>query len=425
MISALLTRRDLVVAVVDTWGGSPGGRLGDVRALKDGLVRRIREGDCSGRDRSTGRVGGKYGGDREKDRVGQRAEETVVGKVQDCLERVKVMRVFDLEGVMEAVGEVREGLEGGSPPDGGTGAGGEEGRDETDYLNTEARGEVGDSQDETDDDGEGQMDVDTGSSSGVGGRGLTGGVLHEESAARMEDGRSGPKVGMIVIDNITNVTSAMMNSFGQSEGLFSMFSPSAMCPLRIHVGGEFFLSTYIAFEPFRRRCDSLLMEFNVIGLAVLHTLLHSLTLLTRHHHLVTIILNGVVPVQATSRYYANARHRDDVVVTPVFASTNVRPALGKGFLGAVDVHLLLGKVPRTKRDAESAYAGEDEDGGDGDGDGEVDDEKGERGHDGGRGRRRKAKTWEEVGICEVLTDREGDRAGRWAPFNIVSSPACG
>lgn len=74
----------------------------------------------------------------------------------------------------------------------------------------------------------------------------------------------------------------------------------------------------------------------------------------------------------------------------IFASTIVRPALGKAFGYHIDLHLLLSQLPKRRRDAEIVFGGKS-----------------------GRG--------ESVGVMEVLADRDDERVGAWSAFTIDKS----
>ena len=99
-----------------------------------------------------------------------RGEETALAAV---LERVKVMRVFDFEGMVEAIGEVQGLLEGGGP--------------RGDTVGCSSKMEIADSEEDDKEDGSDNEDATAATS-------LSGSM----------------DVGMIIVDNITNVTSLMM-----------------------------------------------------------------------------------------------------------------------------------------------------------------------------------------------------------------------
>ena len=100
---------------------------------------------------------------------GERTEEALEEGVKKLLDRVLVMRVFDFVGVVEAVGEIGAGLEREIAP------------------TCRESGEVADSEDEEVAEGE-----------------------IEEGKAGAEMSHAMGRVGMIVVDSMTNVVSAMM-----------------------------------------------------------------------------------------------------------------------------------------------------------------------------------------------------------------------
>lgn len=68
-----------------------------------------------------------------------------------------------------------------------------------------------------------------------------------------------------------------------------------------------------------------------------------------------------------------------------------KPALGKTFSNLVDASILLSSIPKTRGDAENAYGG----------------------HSG-------TGSFATAGILEVLKDRDGTRANRWAAFDLLN-----
>ncbi|KAK3079472.1 hypothetical protein LTS18_004781, partial [Coniosporium uncinatum] len=132
-----------------------------------------------------------------------------------------------------------------------------------------------------------------------------------------------------------------------------------------------------------------LIKSNYIqGHALLIPVLRSLSALTNQHNLCAILLNGVIsPRQAPTL--------KEPILLPVaeqvsiFASNALRPALGKVVGNFVDVHLLVGALPRAKKDAEAVYDG----------------------------RKVRGKV-EMVEVVEVVQDRYGGRVGRWAGFGV-------
>ncbi|KAI9796952.1 MAG: hypothetical protein M1833_005898 [Piccolia ochrophora] len=275
LTTLLLTDPRAEAAVVDTTGSFDVGRLRGV------VMARVMVG--AGGDGNAGHSG------EERERI--------VGNV---LDRVKIMRVWDMVGLMEAVGEVREGLE-------RRGSG--KGRSEV------VAGSQGEDEDE-------EM------------------VEEEEEAVETLPER----VGVIVIDTITNVVAPVMS------------------------------------------------KSQVQGHALLITFARSLSLLTAHHSLLTLLINNVV---STTPRRQNPPHAPSTDAS-IFASTHGKPALGRSFSYCVDTHVMLSKVARGREDAEMAV--------------EVGKGKGKVG-------------WREVGVCEVLEQRFGPGKGRWGCF-VVEVGCC-
>ena len=222
------------------------------------------------------------------------------------LDRVKVMRVFDFAGVIEAIGEVgtlceeteREKL-----------ARAEEGTKVQPELNEIASSQLDDNVGIDDD---------------------------ENNTSPPQSTVQHAGIGMIIIDNIANPVSAVMSQ-NQTEAQ-----------------------------------------------ALLTTSFRSLRLLTMTHDLCTIVVNAAVGL-ASSHY---PRRPEENV--SIFASTKGKPALGKTYAYLVDTSIFLSQVPKTRKDAETAY-------GQGQGD---------------------KRQWQDVGIFEVLKDRLGAREGRWGAFEM-------
>ncbi len=132
-----------------------------------------------------------------------KSKEAVVEKATSMLDRVKVMRVFDFAGVVEAISEIKELMEGRvqrfeKPPVVAFG---------------KRKDEIGDSEEELDEeDGEFQAEPRRESVN--------------VSDLQNIDPHSGP-IGMIIFDTITNVVSAMMaKSQVQGQALLASFMRS-------------------------------------------------------------------------------------------------------------------------------------------------------------------------------------------------------
>lgn len=114
------------------------------------------------------------------------------------------------------------------------------------------------------------------------------------------------------------------------------------------------------------------------GQALLTSFMRSLSHLTRAHKLCTVLLNHASTYQQA---------KDEA--PSIFSSCTLRPALGKSFAYMLDLHLLVHEVPKTNADARAAYS-----------------------NDHG------SKQGKAVEVLEVLDDRYGGRAGRWAFFEV-------
>ena len=120
---------------------------------------------------------------------------------------------------------------------------------------------------------------------------------------------------------------------------------------------------------------------------MLTTFMRSLHHLTARHHMCTLLTNPVVG-QSTSRNPSHLRQTDDGV--SIFSSTVGKPALGKSFKYLIDTSVLLSTLPKTVEDADAAYGDRSEDG-----------------------------QAQYCGIFEVLQDKLGNRAQRWAAFKVI------
>jgi len=95
----------------------------------------------------------------------------------------------------------------------------------------------------------------------------------------------------------------------------------------------------------------------------------------------------MVGVQTSSNLQYRRRPEENV---SIFASIIGKPALGRTFAHLVDTSILLLTIPEIRRDAERAYG--------------ID---------------RRDADYLSAGVLEVLTDRNGSQAERWAVFHIT------
>lgn len=208
------------------------------------------------------------------------SKEAILEKATSYLDRVKVMRVFDFAGVVESIGEVNEIMEEVAP------------KAQKPPVGPFKRtvDEVGDSEeDEELQAGSRRESVDLG-------------VLHGS------DPGSG-RIGMVILDTITNVVSAMMS------------------------------------------------KSQVQGQALLASFMRSFHHLTSRHHICTILTNAAV--SRTSSKNPDYQHgpREDA---SIFSSTMGKPALGKTFPFLIDTSLFLSSVPKTSDDARIAFGDDGE-----------------------------------------------------------------
>jgi len=246
-------------------------------------------------------------------------------KAKALLDRVLLMRVFDFVGVVEAVAEIGATLEskGGGVGNGGMGGIGEDGNRD------------------------GGEEVEARKWSNI---------------ERDENGGKG-RVGMIIIDSMTNVVSSMMSrDHIQGQSVTPSHTPPSLSVLSslgyIHPSTTAYTNTHA--PP---------------GHALLTTFLRSLHNLTRTHHLVALLLNSAVatqPLPSTGSLSRHLRNNDNV---SIFEATLGKPALGKTYAYLLDTSLFLSRGPS--------------------------------GDEGSVGRD------EETVVLEVLYDRFGGREGRW------------
>lgn len=208
------------------------------------------------------------------------ALEDVVTKI---LERVRIMRVFDFDGVVEAIGEVKEELEeviqesARSPSP----------RPTLSPAKSKAREEIADSEEE--DDGLGPEEKD---------------MLYGDASKPKAAENEGGKISMVVIDNITNVLNPLLKSN--------------------YVQAHAFLTTFL-----RNLTD----------------LTHSNNLLTIL--LNSAIIPREIPELSTSlseHYHQNIPNHQGSDHPSIFTSNLAYPALGKTFPYFLDVHLLLSRL---------------------------------------------------------------------------------
>lgn len=198
-------------------------------------------------------------------------------KATGMLDRVSVMRVFDFPGVVEAIGEVTKRCE--------------------EYDLFQRSGDERVVRETLDKRELANNDKDEREPDDVGNNARTQSVPPVPGS-----------IGMIIIDNIANVTSSMM----------SRNQTSAQ--------------------------------------ALLTTSLRSLHHATTSHGICTLLINAAVSLSppANSMYSNSHRPSDNA---SVFSSTNGKPALGRTYAYLIDTSIFLSSIPKTREDAEVAYGG--------------------------------------------------------------------
>tara|TARA_R110002003_G_scaffold27_6_gene1391 strand:+ start:18179 stop:19096 length:918 start_codon:yes stop_codon:yes gene_type:complete len=286
-------------------------------------------------------------------------------KVEDVaaniLDHVKMMQVFDFVGVKEAIGEIRDDLEGRKAPKSKK----EDGRPETKTNATppppepeeepqpvQKRTVVQDSEDEADDE---EMLFDTSTPPRPAPESnLAVPDPHTPQQPDLQGPQSPNNPSLILIDNLTQVLTPLLKK------------------------------DYI--------------HANALTSPFLHTLSH----LTRTHNLHTILLNPATPPRPTSpsRPTAPQEHRKPDPPPPpsIFASNSLVPSLVAVMGRYVDTGILVGNLPRRKMDARIYYR-----------------ELEARGAGAGSGVT-KLRGVEMVGVVEVLWDRWEGRVGAWGVF---------
>lgn len=293
--------------------------------------------------------------------------EDVAAKV---LDHVKIMRVFDFVGVREAIGEIRDDLEGkqsSKPPR-------EEARDGSTTVPKPSTPEpqpapkrtvVADSEDEDEDE---EMLFDTSASPPKQAPAIPQPPADSAHLTKPtpsatepnpEEGENPAKLKFILIDNLAQVINPLLKK------------------------------DYIAA--------------NALASTFLHTLNHQ----TRTHKLYTILANPAIsprtqspqrqaPSNANQPAAPPPEHQKQKPPPPpsIFASSTVLPSLSDVLARHVDVGVLVSQMPRKKMDAKVFYRD---------------------GNDTGRGAK-KVRGVEMVCVLEVVSDRSEGRVGAWGTF---------
>ena len=205
------------------------------------------------------------------------SSESLREKATGMLDRVNVMRVFDFPGVIEAIGEVSERC-------------GEYERPRSNGIERRAGRRSAGETCGTSDVGDGQGEAEE---------------LGDNTGKSIGSPALGD-IGMIIIDNISNVVSSMMSKNQTSAQ------------------------------------------------ALLTTSLRSLHRITMSHNICTLLLNTAVSLTpSTNSLYGNSFRQSDNA--SIFSSTNGKPALGRNYTYLIDTSVFLSSIPKTREDAEIAY----------------------------------------------------------------------
>ncbi|MCJ1387699.1 hypothetical protein MMC18_000542 [Xylographa bjoerkii] len=271
-------------AIIDTTGSFSPLRLRDI------IVHRLRQTGLV-RYQQSGYVYEKVSTELEIESL-----ESLRAKATEMLDRVKVMRVFDFAGVIEAIGEAGDLCK-------------RDGRssEEVDAERVREMEEVANSEDEGDE--------------------VT--ISDEPEDPRAQDKRisSGRGLGMMIVDNIANLVSTAMSK-NQTEGLISLLMTLIPVPRANH--------SYSA-------------------LTLLTHSLRILSHLTTSNSLCTLLINGVVLNTSSikSSFHGRTYHPSDNV--SIYVSTSGKPALGRTYTYLIDTSVFLSTVPKTQDDAEVAF----------------------------------------------------------------------
>lgn len=338
LITHLLSSPISQAAVIDTTGTF------DLLRLHDMIVARIKSKMLTENARKIGDLQPEMS---PPPRPTEDAEKTA----EKALERVKILRVFDFVGVVEAVGELSEELREDHPA-------GKDKNQETQSRTRPSpqrkpRTEIADSDEEEDDSEEDML------------------FVSPKPTTKPSSPPSDPleKIGMIIIDNITQpLTPILKANYARTQSLLTTFLTS----LR-HLTETYNLATLLLNTASAPKSSS--FAYLKTNNNNNHNANHN------HNHNVNAIPQSTyVP----DPLFSTPTFADQV---SIFASTSVRPALGKTFAYQLDLHVLVSSLPKRRRDAEVVVG-------------------------------RKSGRAEVVGVIEVLADRGDERAGMWAAFCI-------
>ncbi|CAI6333176.1 unnamed protein product [Periconia digitata] len=327
-------------------------------------------------------------------------------KVEDLaaavLERVKIMRVFDLVGVMEAVSEVREDLDAVSKATTVLDVEGQEKEKERgveEAMSTSVpaappprtrKTVIADSEDE-DEDEEMLFEADVRDSS--------------FNTAPAQGGQTGRSTA--VAENSNAVQEPEKDESSTTRKLSDIQNGKGV--------------TFILIDNLAHVINPLLKKDYVHTHSLASSFLLSLSNLTKTHKLHTILMNPSPPPRPTPPQSNNSiTNNDDSPYRPpqqppqphtqkykpqvppsIFSSNALLPALPNILVPFLDLHILVSRLPRRKADAKALYVVQ----------GGEEKAVWGRGVRGGRGP-------EMVGVVEILADRWGGRTGGWGVMEL-------
>ncbi|KAF2449770.1 hypothetical protein P171DRAFT_480835 [Karstenula rhodostoma CBS 690.94] len=311
------------------------------------------------------------------------------GVAAKALDRVNIMRAFDLVGVMEAVGEVRDELEkrnlqGLEEHGGGVSVGGsqadaplekvQEERDSEPQKDVPKRTFVADSDEEEemlfDDEPAVPTSMDFATTEEL--------ATEEQEEILFVDGPADQR------DDTSHPPPAVTTPRAQSAETEKL--PSKTDPTSAK-------TALLLIDNLAHVVSPLLQKDYAQAQALTSSFLLTLSHLTRNHKLHTLLSNPSVPPRPPPKKVSpDQGNRQQPPPPPsIFASNKNVPALMGLLSPYLDLSLLVEKMPRRKVDARAVYA-----------DGEV--------------VKRVRKGVEMVSVMEIMSDRWGERGGGWGTF---------
>ncbi|KAF2114441.1 hypothetical protein BDV96DRAFT_494463 [Lophiotrema nucula] len=288
------------------------------------------------------------------------SESSVEDTAAKVLDRLKIMRVFDFVGVMEAVGEIRDGLEGRSK------------RKEATPAVENPTNAVGEVAEET--------------SSNVNAPIVETHFMEAAAEERVIADSQEEEDEMLFDSEIATQTVRLPTQELPVREQQPLQPPNQHEPPSLK-------TSFILMDNLAQVLSPFLKKDYIQANNLLTALLRSLSHLTHTHSLITLLLNpATVPRPRSPTRKVSGPPQPQQVPTPppsVFSDVKAIPALGNVLGVYVDVGLMVSRVPRRKVDARVLYS---------------------------EGHNKKGVQWVEV--VEVVSDRWGGRTGGWGTFLI-------